>query len=61
MVWEHCKMVLAGACYMRALVGVHYRMVLVLGSCMKALALAHYKKASLEEDHCSSALVGAAA
>lgn len=40
---------------------VHYRMVLVLGSRMKALALAHYKKASLVEDHCSSALVAAAA
>lgn len=54
-------MVLAGACCMRALVQVHYTMVSILGSCMKALVLAHYMKASLEEDHCSSALVGAAA
>lgn len=61
MVWEHCKMVFAGACCMRALVQVQYRMVSVLGSCMKALALAHYRKAFLEEDHCSSVLVGAAA
>lgn len=54
-------MVFAGACCMRALVQVQYRMVSVLGSCMKALALAHYRKAFLEEDHCSSVLVGAAA